>query len=300
MTTRGAGPHRWSFVLIAINVVIFLLELNGGEAFIREWAFIPREFSATPVGEAITLFSAMFMHGGWLHLFGNMLYLWIFGDNIEDEFGPVGFLVLYLVCGLAAFFAQFMVAPQSNVPNVGASGAIAGVLGAYLLMFPQARVNVLVGRQIVAMPALIVLGLWIMLQIFAGAGSIARTTTTSDTGGVRRRRTLVALPTWRMSADLLPGLRSPFCLGLGDLVDHCRSPERSLIASSTSISNNAQRRRRHVRCWHKAAERRLSAFGCEADLRPCESRRLATRISMSAFSAKQRPTVHMVHANLSS
>jgi membrane associated rhomboid family serine protease len=173
-----------TFVLIAVNVAIFLLELNAGEAFIREWAIIPRELRSNPAGEAVTLFSAMFMHGGWLHLFGNMLYLWIFGDNVEDEFGPGGFLVFYLVCGLAAFLAQFTVAPQSNVPNVGASGAIAGVLGAYLLMFPQARVNVLIGRQVVAMPALIVLGLWIVLQIFAGAGSIARTTQTSDTGGV--------------------------------------------------------------------------------------------------------------------
>ena len=182
-TRRRATPVV-TFVLIAINVLVFLLELNAGEAFIREWALIPREFSNNPAGEAVTLFSAMFMHGGWLHLFGNMLYLWIFGDNVEDEFGSGGFLLFYLVCGLAAFAAQFMVAPQSNVPNVGASGAIAGVLGAYLLMFPQARVNVLVGRQIVAMPALIVLGLWIVLQIFAGAGSIARTTQTADTGGV--------------------------------------------------------------------------------------------------------------------
>jgi membrane associated rhomboid family serine protease len=182
-TRRRATPVV-TFVLIAINVLVFFIELNAGEAFIREWALIPREFSSNPAGEAVTLFSAMFMHGGWLHLFGNMLYLWIFGDNVEDEFGAGGFLLFYLVCGLAAFAAQFMVAPQSNVPNVGASGAIAGVLGAYLLMFPQARVNVLVGRQVVAMPALIVLGLWIALQIFAGAGSIARTTQTADTGGV--------------------------------------------------------------------------------------------------------------------
>ena len=127
-TRRRATPVV-TFVLIAINVVVFLLGLNAGEAFIREWAFIPRQFSTNPAGEAMTLLSAMFMHGGWLHLFGNMLYLWIFGDNVEDEFGRDGFLVFYLVCGLAAFVAQFMVAPQSNVPNVGASGAIAGCWG---------------------------------------------------------------------------------------------------------------------------------------------------------------------------
>lgn len=182
-TRRRATPVV-TFVLIVINVVVFLLELNAGDAFIREWALIPREFADNPVGEAVTLFSAMFMHGGWLHLFGNMLYLWIFGDNVEDEFGPGAFLGFYLLCGLAAFAAQFMVAPHSNVPNVGASGAIAGVLGAYLILFPHARVNVLVGRQVVAMPALVVLGLWILLQIFAGVGSIARTTQTADTGGV--------------------------------------------------------------------------------------------------------------------
>jgi membrane associated rhomboid family serine protease len=126
----------------------------------------------------------MFMHGGWLHLGGNMLYLWIFGDNVEDVFGPVKFLIFYLVCGIAATFAQFAFTPNSNIPNVGASGAIAGVLGGYLLMFPHARVRVLMGNQVVAMPALVVLGLWIVLQVFSGVGSIAATAQTEDAGGV--------------------------------------------------------------------------------------------------------------------
>jgi membrane associated rhomboid family serine protease len=173
-----------TFGLIALNVVVFLVELNGGEAFIRQWAFIPRRFGADPAGDAHTVFSAMFMHGGWLHLGGNMLYLWIFGDNVEDAFGPLKFLVFYLVCGIAATFAQFAVTPNSNIPNVGASGAIAGVLGGYLLMYPHARVRVLMGNQIVAMPALVVLGLWIVLQVFSGVGSIAATAQTEDTGGV--------------------------------------------------------------------------------------------------------------------
>jgi membrane associated rhomboid family serine protease len=124
------------------------------------------------------------MHGGWLHLFGNMLYLWIFGDNVEDELGRVQFLVFYLLCGIAATFAQFYFSTRSNVPNVGASGAIAGVLGAYILMFPSAKVNVLVARQVVALPAFVVLGMWIVLQLFSGVGSIAQTTETADTGGV--------------------------------------------------------------------------------------------------------------------
>jgi membrane associated rhomboid family serine protease len=170
--------------LIALNAIFFLVELNGGEAFIRQWAFIPRRFGADPAGDAHTILSAMFMHGGWLHLGGNMLYLWIFGDNVEDVFGPIKFLIFYLVCGVAATFAQFAFTPNSNIPNVGASGAIAGVLGGYLLMFPHARVRVLMGNQIVAMPALVVLGLWIVLQVFSGVGSIAATAQTEDAGGV--------------------------------------------------------------------------------------------------------------------
>jgi membrane associated rhomboid family serine protease len=171
-------------VLIALNVLFFLVELNGGDAFIRQWAFIPRRFGADPAGDAHTIIAAMFMHGGWLHLGGNMLYLWIFGDNVEDTFGPFKFLVFYLACGIAATFAQFAFTPNSSIPNVGASGAIAGVLGAYLLLFPHARVRVLVYNQIVPMPALIVLGLWIVLQVFSGVGSIATTAQTEETGGV--------------------------------------------------------------------------------------------------------------------
>jgi membrane associated rhomboid family serine protease len=124
----------------------------------------------------------MFMHAGWVHLGGNMLYLWIFGDNVEDHFGHVKFLIFYLVCGLAATFAQLAINPESTIPNLGASGAIAGVLGAYLLLFPQARIKVLQRQRVVQVPALIVIGLWFVLQLFSGIGSIAATT--ADTGGV--------------------------------------------------------------------------------------------------------------------
>jgi membrane associated rhomboid family serine protease len=182
-TSRRSLPVV-TYTLIALNVLFFLVELNGGENFIRQWAFIPRRFGENPVGDAPTIFSAMFMHGGWLHLGGNMLYLWIFGDNIEDEFGPVKFLIFYLVCGIAATFAQYFVMPQSGIPNVGASGAIAGILGGYLLLFPHARVRVLMGNQIVALPALMVLGLWIVLQVFSGVGSVAQTSQTQDSGGI--------------------------------------------------------------------------------------------------------------------
>jgi len=173
-----------TYVLIALNVLMFLVELSGGDQFVQEWAFIPARFSADPMGQAVTIFTGMFMHGGWLHLFGNMLFLWIFGDNVEDRFGHLQFLIFYLLVGIAATLAQFAMAPHSSVPNVGASGAIAGVLGAYILMFPQSRVNVLLGRQIVAMPALIVIGLWIALQLFSEVGALASTDETSDVGGV--------------------------------------------------------------------------------------------------------------------
>jgi len=171
-----------TYVLIALNVLFFFVELSGGEAFIRQWAFVPSRFLANPVGDLITIFTSMFMHAGWIHLGGNMLYLWIFGDNVEDRFGPVKFLVFYLLCGIAATFAQLFFSIGSDIPNLGASGAIAGVLGAYLVMFPQGRVSVLMGRAIVPMPALVVIGLWAVLQFFSGIDSI--TTNSTDTGGV--------------------------------------------------------------------------------------------------------------------
>jgi membrane associated rhomboid family serine protease len=170
--------------LIGLNVLIFLLELSGGDQFIVNWAFIPARFSEQPATNAITIFSSMFMHGGWMHLIGNMLFLWIFGDNVEDRIGHGKFLVFYLLAGIAAMFAQYILNPDSSIPNVGASGAIAGVLGAYLLMFPQARVNVLLGRQVVAMPAFIVLGLWIVFQLISGVGTIAYTDESADVGGI--------------------------------------------------------------------------------------------------------------------
>jgi len=171
-----------TYALIAVNVLFFLVELSGGDQFINKWAFIPARFSENPATNAVTIFTAMFMHASWFHLFGNMLFLWIFGDNVEDRLGHLQFLIFYLVVGIAATFAQYAFSSGSNVPNVGASGAIAGVLGAYILMFPQARVNVLVGRAIVAMPAIIVLGSWIALQLISGVGTVGHTG--GDVGGV--------------------------------------------------------------------------------------------------------------------
>jgi membrane associated rhomboid family serine protease len=169
-----------TYALIVLNVLFFLVEMSGGDAFIMQWAFVPSRFLANPVGEFATLFTSMFMHAGWLHLGGNMLYLWIFGDNVEDRFGHAKFILFYLLCGLGATFAQLAFSLGSNIPNLGASGAIAGVLGAYILMFPKGSVRVLQGQRVIQVPALIVIGLWIALQLFSGIGSISA----ADTGGV--------------------------------------------------------------------------------------------------------------------
>jgi len=170
-----------TYLLIALNVLFFFVELSGGDAFIERWSVVPRRLMSNPGTDFITVFTSMFMHGGWVHLGGNMLYLWIFGDNVEDRFGHAKFLLFYLLCGIAATFAQVFFSAGSNVPNLGASGAIAGVLAAYIVLFPRGQVKVLMGRGVVPMPALVVIGLWIVLQFISGIGSIAQT---AETGGV--------------------------------------------------------------------------------------------------------------------
>jgi membrane associated rhomboid family serine protease len=182
-----------TYVLIAINIVVWLLELSGGERFINGYSAIPFEIThntdlvgarsvdiggqsisipmyAGPKPIYLTLLTSMFMHASWMHIIGNMLYLWIFGDNIEDRLGHGKFIFFYLVCGLAASAAHVIFSASSIIPSLGASGAIAGVLGAYLILFPKKNVRVLFARQIVNMPAFIVLGLWIALQIFSQVG----------------------------------------------------------------------------------------------------------------------------------
>jgi membrane associated rhomboid family serine protease len=172
-----------TYALIAINVLVFLIELSSSEAFITSWAFVPSRFLANPAGDFLTLFTSMFMHAGWVHLIGNMLYLWIFGDNVEDRLGHGMFTVFYFVCGLAATFAQMAVNMNSSVPNLGASGAIAGVLGAYIVMFPGQRVRVLMGRYVTTMSALVVIGFWIILQLFSGFSAFTASSQTEG-GGV--------------------------------------------------------------------------------------------------------------------
>ena len=180
-STRRSTPLV-TYGLIAANVLVFLLEMAGGDAWIERWAFVPRRFIFDPVGDFPTVFTAMFMHAGWLHLGSNMLYLWIFGDNVEDRFGRVKYLIFYFLCGLAATFAQLVFNMDSNIPNLGASGAVAGVLGAYILLFPGRQIRVLLGNSVGSVSALIVIGMWIILQFFSGVASI--TSTAADTGGV--------------------------------------------------------------------------------------------------------------------
>ena len=170
-----------TYLLIVLNVLFFFVELSGGEPFIERWSVVPRRLMQNPGADFITVFTSMFMHGGWLHLGGNMLYLWIFGDNVEDRFGHAKFALFYLLCGIAATVAQVVASAGSTIPNLGASGAIAGVLAAYIILFPRGQVKVLMGRGVVPMPALVVIGLWIVLQFINGVGSI---TQSAETGGV--------------------------------------------------------------------------------------------------------------------
>ena len=189
---QGGPPPIVTWVLIGLNVLAFFMEISRPEAalqtFIQAWGVVPREYTAgrdlPPLVSApfwTTLFTSMFLHGGWMHLGGNMLYLWIFGDNVERAMGAVKFLIFYLVCGLAASAAHIMFNLGSSMPAVGASGAISGVLGGYLLLFPRNRVRVISYGQIVHIPALVVIGFWIVLQFVNGIGSVART---DETDGV--------------------------------------------------------------------------------------------------------------------
>ncbi|OYT73886.1 MAG: rhomboid family intramembrane serine protease [Chloracidobacterium sp. CP2_5A] len=177
--------------LIAINVAVFLFELTLSErqlrAFFYQFAVQPYEyflyFSPLNHGRveladlAIPLFASMFLHGGWLHIIGNMLYLWIFGDNAEDRMGHVKYLMFYLLCGLLASGAHILSDPTSHIPSLGASGAIAGVLGAYLCLYPQARVLVLVPALLflftVEVPAWMFLGVWVLQNFASGVATLS-------------------------------------------------------------------------------------------------------------------------------
>ncbi len=177
----GGRPYV-VYALIAINVAIFLLQLpysGNDRALAGFWGtFALYPAAVTQYGDYTGIFTSMFLHAGWMHIGGNMLFLWIFGDNLEDQMGHVGFLVFYLACGILAALAHIYSAPGSTVPTVGASGAIAGVMGGYLLLFPRARVDVVViiviFFRVFTLPAWVMLGIWFALQVFGGFSTPAQ------------------------------------------------------------------------------------------------------------------------------
>jgi rhomboid family protein len=171
--------------LITLNVLVFAYELSLGravDAFTMYYGLVPAAFSWTAV------FTSMFLHGGFMHVAGNMLYLWIFGDNVEDRMGHGRFLVFYLLCGVAAALAQTITVPNSMVPMVGASGAIAGVMGAYFVLYPRSRIVTLVTLfiffQVIEVPAIFFLGIWFVMQFLSGVGSIVSSIGGTPAGGI--------------------------------------------------------------------------------------------------------------------
>jgi len=186
---RDTIPSRsfpiMSVTLIVINTLVFLFEWSLGRdlnVFIERYALVPARFAtmlengSQPVRAVLPVFTSMFLHAGWVHLIGNMLYLWIFADNVEDKMGRFRFILFYLLCGMGAAGLHVFMTPYSEVPTVGASGAIAGVLGAYFLLFPHSRVLTLLPFfffiQFIEVPAFFFLGFWFLMQFFSGALSI--------------------------------------------------------------------------------------------------------------------------------
>jgi membrane associated rhomboid family serine protease len=181
-----------NYLLIAINVLVFvfLQGMGGNEKFTYAFSTVPAEIltgkditagvlEPTPVPVYFTLITSMFMHGGWAHLLGNMLFLWVFGDNIENRIGHIRYLIFYLVCGLIASLSHvFVSGSDSLTPSLGASGAISGVLGGYLLLFPSRRVRVIMGYGVSTVPAFVALGIWIVFQVISQMGVLG-----GDQGG---------------------------------------------------------------------------------------------------------------------
>ncbi len=178
-------PRRFPVVtttIIAVNALVFLLELVGGDAFVKQWSVIPADIVAGR--HWITILTAMFMHAGWMHIIGNMVFLRAFGPEVEDAMPRLRYLAFYLLSGLAASLAQIAAMPGSTVPNLGASGAIAGVMGAFLITYPRDQIKTVLffgwfGR-ITLIPAALLIGLWFLIQLFSGVGAVADV----QTGGV--------------------------------------------------------------------------------------------------------------------
>jgi len=171
-----------TILIIGMNALVFLLELAGGDAFINRWSLVAADVVAGR--NWITILTSMFMHAGWVHILGNMLFFWVFGPEIEDVMGPLRYLIFYLLGGLAATFAQVAVDPTSTIPNLGASGAIAAVMGGFMITYPRDRIRtvLLFGwfARVTVVPAIVLVGLWFLTQVFSEVGALAQT----QTGGV--------------------------------------------------------------------------------------------------------------------
>lgn len=185
LTDASRRPVNMPVVTIAIiiaNFIVFFMELAGGDAFVLKWSAIPAHISAGQ--DVITLFTAMFLHGGWSHILGNMVFFWAFGPEIEDAMGRVKYLVFYLLGGLIAMGAQVAIDPHSAVPNLGASGAIAAVMGAFLVTFPGDRIKsvlvILIFVRITLIPAALLIGVWFLTQLI----NLGQVATTTQSGGV--------------------------------------------------------------------------------------------------------------------
>jgi membrane associated rhomboid family serine protease len=168
-------------VIIAVNVAVFLLELTRGDAFVTQWSAIPAQI--TSGHNLITILTAMFMHGSWSHIIGNMIFLWAFAPEIEDAMGPVRYLIFYLAGGVVAMLAQVAASPHSTVPNLGASGAIAAVMGAFIVTYPRDQIKsvlfIFIFFKVTYIPAALLIGFWFLTQLLH-AGAVAQT----QTGGV--------------------------------------------------------------------------------------------------------------------
>lgn len=180
-TIRARHFPIMTWVILAANTLVFLLMLMLNDelmqAFVNTFAMIPARWQTNPVWFVITLFTSMFLHGGWMHFLSNMWILFIFGDNVEDQMGPFGFLLFYLLSGIAAGLLQVLAFPTSIIPTLGASGAIAGVMGAYIVLYPRARVVTLViffFITTVNIPAMLYLGIWFITQFFSGVASLGQ------------------------------------------------------------------------------------------------------------------------------
>ncbi len=178
LSDESRKPRSFSVVtatIIAVNAVVFIMELVGGDAFVMQWSEIPATIVAGH--HWITILTAMFMHAGWMHIIGNMVFFWAFGPEIEDAMGPFKYLAFYLLSGLAASLAQIALAPSSTVPNLGASGAIAGVMGAFLVTYPRDRIRTLLFFgwffRTAFIPSALLIGLWFLIQLFSQVGAVA-------------------------------------------------------------------------------------------------------------------------------